>query len=481
MANLWQRSSSSDVPAHAENSAARRTWSVWLRAAVIVGAVAFFVAFAAMYEWLPWWMDGSRLRALSANDQISALANDRDDFLKIVAGAAGLVALIYTIRRHNLDRQTLRATQQSVRDTEKRDAETVRLATEGQITDRYIKAIGLLAGDRPDERLGGIYALERIMIDSPRDEPTIVEVLAAFVRRVSPWPAPASLQQATQPGPAIPLPTQDVSAAVTVLARRPKRETLHPVDLRRTNLAGIELPQGSSLARADLRAANLTEAQLGGVDLHEANLTSSDLTRANLRFADLHGARLPGAVLVEANLSRANLGRANLTGADLRGADLYRAGAGARARFDGAILVEANLVRTNLEGASMRAANLSGARLTNARLDSTVMSDADLTRAEIFKSLIEIGGQKMGPAHATFLDGAILDETDISPVVLSGAYITDATRLPAALASDPWIRARIADCARWASTYTADGRSLPTDLEGLAPTPEPAPAPLGTS
>jgi hypothetical protein len=53
------------------------------------------------------------------------------------------------------------------------------------VTDRYIKAIGLLASEKPDERLGGIYALERLMADSPRDQPTIVEVLAAFVRRTS--------------------------------------------------------------------------------------------------------------------------------------------------------------------------------------------------------------------------------------------------------------------------------------------------------
>lgn len=59
---------------------------------------------------------------------------------------------------------------------------TYRLTQQGQITDRYTKAIEQLGSDKLDVRLGGIYALERIAADSPRDHPTVVEVLSAFVR-----------------------------------------------------------------------------------------------------------------------------------------------------------------------------------------------------------------------------------------------------------------------------------------------------------
>jgi hypothetical protein len=54
---------------------------------------------------------------------------------------------------------------------------TYRLTQQGQITDRYSKAVEQLGDDKLDVRLGGIYALERIAIDSRRDHPTIVAVL----------------------------------------------------------------------------------------------------------------------------------------------------------------------------------------------------------------------------------------------------------------------------------------------------------------
>jgi hypothetical protein len=83
---------------------------------------------------------------------------------------------------------------------------TLELTEQGHITERYTKAIEQLGSDKLDVRLGGIYALERLAIDSERDHPTVVEVLGAFVREHSdstddsehpsgeklhePWPPP---------------------------------------------------------------------------------------------------------------------------------------------------------------------------------------------------------------------------------------------------------------------------------------------------
>ncbi|EAA8368905.1 pentapeptide repeat-containing protein [Salmonella enterica] len=65
-------------------------------------------------------------------------------------------------------------------------------------------------------------------------------------------------------------------------------------------------------SRADLRGANLCDANLRGANLCDANLWGANLRGANLRGADLWGA----------NLCDANLWGANLRGANLRGADL---------------------------------------------------------------------------------------------------------------------------------------------------------------
>lgn len=77
---------------------------------------------------------------------------------------------------------------------------------------------------------------------------------------------------------------------------------------------------------ADLRYANLCDADLHGANLHDANLSDADLRYANLRDAylgcvDLHGADLRYANLHGADLSDADLSYADLSDVDLRDAN----------------------------------------------------------------------------------------------------------------------------------------------------------------
>ena len=48
---------------------------------------------------------------------------------------------------------------------------TYELTEQGQVTDRYTKAIEQLGSDKLDVTIGGIYALERIARDSPGTTP----------------------------------------------------------------------------------------------------------------------------------------------------------------------------------------------------------------------------------------------------------------------------------------------------------------------
>jgi uncharacterized protein YjbI with pentapeptide repeats len=75
---------------------------------------------------------------------------------------------------------------------------------------------------------------------------------------------------------------------------------------------------GAYLHDADLRGANLRDADLRDADLRGANLFGANLRDANLFGADLFDANLFGA-----NLRGADLFDADLRGADLRGADLF--------------------------------------------------------------------------------------------------------------------------------------------------------------
>ncbi|EAV0620107.1 pentapeptide repeat-containing protein [Salmonella enterica] len=105
--------------------------------------------------------------------------------------------------------------------------------------------------------------------------------------------------------------------------------------------------RGANLYDANLRGANLCGADLRGADLYDANLCGANLRGANLRGADLYDANLCGANLRGANLYDANLCGANLCGADLRGANLC-----------GADLYDANLCGADLYGADLCDADL---------------------------------------------------------------------------------------------------------------------------
>ncbi|ODA69303.1 hypothetical protein APS67_006541 [Streptomyces sp. AVP053U2] len=117
----------------------------------------------------PWRLDGSHLctRGLEPADGV-VITGSRTTPAALGAGVLAAVGLYYTHR-----------TLQHTRDKDRVRAEIER---EGQVTDRYVEAIKLLGSDNRTERLGGIYALQRIMHDSAKDHTTIVSVLAAYIR-----------------------------------------------------------------------------------------------------------------------------------------------------------------------------------------------------------------------------------------------------------------------------------------------------------
>lgn len=100
-------------------------------------------------------------------------------------------------------------------------------------------------------------------------------------------------------------------------------------DLTEANLNGVELSQvnliGADLARAELKEANVTRSYLREANLMGADFTMADLTDANFTRAKLQRADLTQADLTQADLTRANLMGADLSQAKLMGADLTRA------------------------------------------------------------------------------------------------------------------------------------------------------------
>ena len=139
--------------------------------------------------------------------------------------------------------------------------------------------------------------------------------------------------------------------------------------------------RGADLRDADLCGANLRGADLRGADLRDANLCGANLRDANLRGANLRGADLRDANLCGANLRGADLRGANLCGANLCGADLRDANL-CDADLCGADLCDANLCGANLRGANLCGANLCDANLRGADLRGADLRDANLCGAK---------------------------------------------------------------------------------------------------
>jgi uncharacterized protein YjbI with pentapeptide repeats len=339
----------------------------------------------------------------------------------------------------------------------------LQISKEGQITDRYTAAVGNLGSDATDVRLGGVYALQRIMEDSTRDHPTIANILATYVQTHAdkPW------KKGEEAPP-------DVRAAFTVLATRDSShdDGFQP-DLHSVHLPRIKLPEHATLTNADLTGADLTGAQLGGVEmvyanlsgarLNDAELGGADLTGAGLvdaklsnaymYDADLHGAHLDGARLIDAKLGDADLTGAGLVGANLRGAGLIAADL-SQAQLQGAQLHFAQLGSASLMGAQLTNAELKGAVLTKAKLLLADLTDADLTDADL---------------TGADLTGALVTVQEILP-----ARISATTKLPPDLAKHPAVRARIAEVEEEARLPRGqEMRPTPTSLPSKAPTTPP--------
>ena len=80
---------------------------------------------------------------------------------------------------------------------------------------------------------------------------------------------------------------------------------LSGVNLSNANLSGVKL-SGSILSNANLEGVNLNGANLSLANLDNANLRGSDLSQTNLSFTNLRNADLTDAKITEPDRARLN-------------------------------------------------------------------------------------------------------------------------------------------------------------------------------
>ena len=324
----------------------------WAAAVVTISIWAVYLLWR-----VPQWQANSWARHADASPrELFEIENEsRGTLGQILSGVAVLTGLIFAWQQLG---QT---------------SDNLRVSEEGQITDRFSRAVDQLGSDQFTIRLGGIYALERIARDSPRDYGPVMEVLTAFARQESPVGASAAATPAAG-APEVPL---EVQAVFKVIGRRTPaqvaaemEESDDCLDLTGINAVGVDLHefnlQNTCWDRSDLRGAVVSDA-----NLTDTTFESAILQQANLDGVDAQGASFTSANLFGANLSQSNLSQANLLAANMSTSILQ-----------GTNLTDANLQGTSLTGATMFGATLRGANLLNANLSNAVLPDVDLSGAE---------------------------------------------------------------------------------------------------
>ncbi len=196
-----------------------RTQTEFVKVSASVLLAVVVVALLVLWA-VPAWLTPSS--GLTSVERLKAMNDVRAPLVALLVAFGAGVTLVYTAR-------------------------TYRLNHEGHVTDRYSKAVDQL-GNRENSsvRIGGVYALERIGGDSPKDCATILDVLGSFVRERS-----KALRERQDE------PNEDVVAAIKVAGRLLGSAPYVVLDLRGVDLRHCDLSnmRGSQVDYTDAKMA----------------------------------------------------------------------------------------------------------------------------------------------------------------------------------------------------------------------------------
>jgi len=324
---------------------------------------------------MPWWLVALGLVLallmgwlvlvwlLGEADQGTTRAQLRIDAIRtgltVVAGTGGAVALLIGARRQWLSERSQRhaervaadnraheirvqeheeATAEAAQRHQQRLAELGELdATERRVTELYTRAVDQLGSDRVAVRLGGLYALERLAQDHPKQRQTVVDIVCAYLRMPHDQ-AGADGQQEQQV-------RQTAQRLLTRHLRASDPDTFWPavrIDLRGARLVDFDA------ARCTFGEINLTGVVFDGTTRLDDAVFDDGVELTDSRFtgeARLTGVRSTGAVCFDnvtfdgdVWLTSADLADASFDGATFGGTawcDEFAVGDGAfdRCRF----------------------------------------------------------------------------------------------------------------------------------------------------
>lgn len=184
------------------------------------------------------------------------------------------------------------------------------LSKEKQFVEALNEAVNKIGDESLQNRIGGIYLLERLARFPDKDfQQMVMEILTTYVqekRSLVPYRSEDLRNPLLEPM------SHDVKAALKVIARnRPYIGNHEKVNLEQCDLKNI------SISKANFRESILVRTNFEGANLVSGNFMDSDLSNASFHKADLTKSNFSNATLNEVDFTDAILNEVNLKGVDL--------------------------------------------------------------------------------------------------------------------------------------------------------------------
>ncbi|MEV5720368.1 pentapeptide repeat-containing protein, partial [Amycolatopsis mediterranei] len=227
------------------------------------------------------------IQALDGAELVSARLDALKVGLSVAVGSGGVVALYLSWRRQH-------SAEADLDNRERALAHQQHDAAERRLTELYLKAVEQLGSPQAPVRHGGLYALERVAQDNPRQQQTVVNVICAYLR--NPY-----------------LPPPETSGPGPLGIRRP---LLRSATIRRTSLSPPDRGHGHSReAQLQEREVRITAQRI--LRLHLS--PGKNLDHPQRGFWSKIDIDLTGATLINFSLSGCEVAAANFKGATFSG------------------------------------------------------------------------------------------------------------------------------------------------------------------
>jgi hypothetical protein len=172
-----------------------------LRRLAVVGPLVLgllVILLLACVLWIPRWLypplTETDLRGVSDAAKVQELKGaqlqlENDARTTLLQGLAAVLVLTgagigaaVTLRQIRISQGQLQTTREQLQHTLETTQQQLNLTEQGQVTDRYTRAVEQLGHEKAPVRLGALYSLEHLAQDNPQYRQTVVDVVCAYLR-----------------------------------------------------------------------------------------------------------------------------------------------------------------------------------------------------------------------------------------------------------------------------------------------------------